>query len=454
MEFQVSPLFEEYDAIQKSGPKPVRFDYSATIHFPDNLPDYEVVKVTTIDNVRDYQKNISDELVVEAYIPLGVYAKIIYPNRYKLDMTINRIHIGEVNPLEVKSLQAEEERYKAVLVLEGLPLIEGTEIDKMSKETLDIANVIKISFQLFNRSLEKLRLVSIGAVLRDQTNEDIIKAFLANESAKIKVQGQTPILRIDMVPADNKEKRAHTVIEQGTKLLQLPSYLQLKNGGVYSADIGTYLQDRIWYVYPLYNVTRLSKVTKCLTIVKVPSNFTQGTERTYRVENDAIFIVATSKSGFKDDGGTEFMNEGNGIRFADASKFLNSPIDTVDNKAIFHNKSLNYGFMSHNNPDGHNNIQISSNPINTNPFVEYSKLSIRGGGIFQFTWENSKPSLLQPGMMATIKYLDNDGRLREKHGVLLYAHTFIESKEPGMIKGRYITLTHMALYVNKPNPTR
>lgn len=447
MEFQLSPLFEEFEAIRLSGPKPVRFIYSAIIHTPTE--DYEVIKVNTIDNTRDYQKNIGDEMILEVSVPLGVYAKLIHPNRYNLDITITRTYIGEVTIDELKEIQAEQERLKAVLVLDGLPPIEGTEIDKLDRDTLDLSNILKISFQLFNRSLEKLRLVTLGTVLRDESNEDIIKSMLTIESLKVTVEGEPTITGTDVVEADNTEKRKQTIIPQGTKLLNLPSYLHIKNGGVYNSDIGTYLQNKIWYVYPLFNTTRLSKETRVLTVFKVPKNFSSGTERTYRVEGDALFVIATSNSVFKDDGGTGFMNEGNGVRFADAGKFLESPVTVKDNKAIFNRDKLNYGFMSGDNQDGNNNIQISNAAISSNAFIEYSKLAGRGGGIYEFVWENSKPNLLFPGMMVKIRYVDKDD-LVELHGVLLYVHTFIESKEPGFVKGRYTSLSHLAIYVNKP----
>ena len=41
------------------------------------------------------------------------------------------------------------------------------------------------------------------------------------------------------------------------------------------------------------------------------------------------------------------------------------------------------------------------------------------------------------------------GNINELNGVLLYVHTFVESQDPGFIKGRYISLSHLAVYVNR-----
>ena len=446
MEIENSGIYNEIQAIIDGGPTNISNYWVAQIHTPDL--DTEVFKVLSINNFRDYEKNIGDETTLEVMVPLGVYAKIIYINRAILEISLQQKPLGEISTENNDTLSTNAERYKAVLVLDGLPPIEGTELGQLSQSELDLMDILVVRFQLFNRSLEKLRIVTVGGIYRKTTPEKVIKAVLSNESSRILVGGDKAIEGVDMVEANNQETREQFIIPQGTKLTRVPTYIQERCGGVYNSGIGTYFQSGYWYVYPLYDTTKITSFDKTLTLIKVPKNRFTGLERTYREDGGSVFVIGTEKTRFTDDGSTNFMIGGNGVRLADADSFMNGFSNTKNNKAVLNRGKNNYEFISRQKDDGVNNVVLSDNAISSNPFVEYSKLVSRDGGLYEFVWENSKPDILFPGMRTKVFYLSNN-ELIELSGILLASQSLTQLAGTGINVNKHITTTHLTIFVNK-----
>jgi hypothetical protein len=446
MDLEESPLWNEVQTIIKEGPKPVGYYWKGQIHTTD--VDLDIMKIMSIDNICNYEANFGDELIIEVLMLMGDYIKVIYPNRANLDITIFKEPLLEIGDNEKLNEFKEAERFKAVPILEGLPAFEGSDLDIHNKFTLNLQTPLVISFQLFNRSLERLRTVTIGGVFRKVLNEDVIKASLVNESLKIKVSGAASILAVDVVPSDNKNKREHTVIPQGVKLLALSTYVQEKCNGVYNYGIGTYLQRKIWYVYPLYNTKRFDEAPVKAIIYKIQRNKLNGIERTYRVDGKTIHILATSSSTFEDDAGTNFMNEGNGVRLADAKQFMNKFNKTVNNKTIINRKKLNSEIVYGEKEDGLNTVYSSKEVIGDNLFLEKTRIAARNGSIVTFAWDNANPKLLIPGMMIKVIYMDHDV-MQEVTGVLLNCQVLVQLNGTGITIMRHITTCNLSIFINK-----
>lgn len=125
-------------------------------------------------------------------------------------------------------------------------------------------------------------MVSVGGVWRDVTMEDFLKTTRTNYAQSAVVDAANKMQGIDIVTPDNQAKRDHIVVPHGTRLLDLPDYVQHKCGGVYSTGLGSYLRDRHWYLYPLLDYARAAKGEDLVTILVVPLKKFSGTARTYR----------------------------------------------------------------------------------------------------------------------------------------------------------------------------
>jgi hypothetical protein len=446
MELELSPLFNEVQQIITKGVLPVNFYYEAEVHC--GTATELAMKVLTLNIHRDYEKNIGDETLLSLIVPLGYYAKVLYPNREDFEITLYQKPLQEIGDSSKTNGVIFSERYKGVLVTQGLPDVEANNIARFTRDELDLVNIVEIHIQLLNRSLEKLRLVTVGGVFRNTNTEKVIRAVLSKESNKVSVEGKPAIDSVDIIEASNQEERNHIVIPQGLRLIRVPTYLQERCGGVYNTGIGVYLQLRSWYVYPLFDTTKLKDSEKDLTLIKIPSNKFPAIERTYRTEGSSVFIMGTSRSKFFDDNSSNFMNEGNGVMFADANKFMGKLGITQNNKITIQRNKLNNEFIMRKTADGINATFQSKDDINSNPFLEYSKLAARQGGIFLFEWENANPGLLFPGMRVRILY-DSNNNITERHGVLLSVEVFVQLSNKGVLTKRHNTNCILHVFTDK-----
>lgn len=450
MELEQSSLYREIQAIVTAPSKPVHYTWIADIHVMATGESYRALKVLSKDEVGDYENAYADQIIVTLALPGGTYAKRIYPNQSNLDITMYRIPVSEVSEAADLDRSTQTERYTATLIDAGNPQLEANGGNTPTEEALNLTNIFTISFQLVNKSLEQIRMLSVGGNYRYTTVEEVIKGVLTRESQRVVVEGIRAPQGVDMVEASNQERRDHIILPQGTKLTAVPQYVHDKCGGVYSTGMGYYLQGDYWYVYPCYDTTRFSKAPRTLTIINVPKNKFPNIERTYRQDGKNTVILATGDVRFRDDTDQQQLNEGNGIRFADATKFMDGLSETKNNRTVMSRGANASEFISTARPNGNNNVQMSKNAITANPFVEYSKMSRRSGSFLSLEWEHSNPSLILPGQMVSLMYLIED-EIKILYGVVLKVHHFTQLLGEGLTSSRYKNTSALSVFV-KPQP--
>lgn len=428
-----------------SGATPVHQYWSAQIHA--NGQTIDPLKVMSIDITQDYEQNYSDEIILTVMLSAGVYASDIYPYLKFLEITLTQTPTFEVEGSPDPEQAPKSERFSAVLLDEaGNPILEGNLQGGATKQNLDLSALFPISFQLINKNLDQLRMASVGGIFRQTTGEKVVKALLTQESQKVEIDENQKILGVDMVPANNQKVRDHVLIPQGTKLMNLPAFIQNKCGGLYSSGIGYYLQGRYWYLYPCYDTSRFENAKSTLTVINVPKNKLPGIERTYRKDGSNLTVLATGDVSIKNPSESLQLSLGNGVRFSDASQFMDGFVSTKNNRSLASRGKTNSEVVSQRRASGNNNVHLSDQPINANAYAEYSKLAPRSGFIIGLTWENSNPSLLIPGMPIQLLYLDED-LIQTVYGVLLKAHHFIQPKGQAMMAGQHITNSALAFFV-------
>lgn len=446
MNFEDSSLFLEVKNIARNGEMPV-FNYlTATIHLKSE--DLETIKVVQRDNNMDYEQNFTHETMLKVLLPFGKYAKRLYPERSNLEVTIKSRPMTEMGGNENTNKAPVVERYVAILLNQGNPLIEGDDSNIPSEDALDLSKIIEVDFQLIPKSVDLIRMKSVGGVYRGSTPEDTIKTLLTQESQALELPNELLPKGVTMVPSNNKTKRDHIVIPHGTKLIDLPAYVQNKCGGIYSAGIGFYYQDQQWYVYPLYDVNRFEESQKKVTIINVPGNKLVGIERTYRNDGSNTIILATGEAQFKDTSDYQQLNEGNGVRFADSSKFMNDFVSVKDNRATAARGGNVTEVTSTERASKRNNVHMSSERITANAYREYSELARREGSLINLLWENANPDLIHPGLPIKVLYMEDDV-IRELQGVVLKAHEYTHMKGQVMFSNVHYTNLALSIFVNR-----
>jgi hypothetical protein len=447
MELEESPIYWEIKTIIEDGPKPISKFYTAKVHYDQESVD--ILKVLTVDFVKNFEVNTGDQIQLEVMIPLGTYVKKIFPNKHKLEISLTVSPLNEAGDSTSKE-DLQEVRYKAMPVLQGMISYEGSQYDIYSEEALNNIEILNVSFQLIDRSLEKLRLVTFGGIFRDCLNEDVLSVVLASETNEVLVEGKPSIDTIDIVPTVNQEKRAHTLIPQGTKLIDVPNFIQKHCGGLNNTGVGSYISQKKWWVYPLFDTARFDEeYRKTLMVYKIPERKYSNIERTYRTDGNTTFILATGEINIKDDAEAEFLNSGNGFRQANADLFMGNGVTTTkDNVTNIKRSQVNDELVIINREDGVNNALLSPTPISSNRFASMSLVTARNGGIINMVWENSNDSLLIPGMLAKIHYMDGND-LVVVNGVLLYCHTLVQLGSSGVTTNRHTTYSALGFFVTK-----
>jgi hypothetical protein len=448
MEIEQSSLYREIQNIISAGAKPVHYSWSAQIHA--NGQTYNALKVVSIDILRDYEGNYSDSIIAEMWVPMGTFWKKIYPYMDAVEVTLVKYPLLEVGDSANGTQPLESERYIALLHQQGSPYIENTGMNEASEDALNLTDLLFIKVELINQTLNQLRMVSASpGIIRNTTVEKALRAVMSKESQTAIVDQARQIKGVDMVPANNQTVRDHIVIPQGTPLVHIPQWIHEKCGGVYSAGFGYYLQQDWWYIYPLFDPTRSNQQSPALTIINVPKNKFPGVERTYRQDGDNIVLLSTGDVKFKDDSNSQQLNYGNGARWADANKVVDGFVTTKNNEAVASRGATNTEVVTAERANGYNNVPVSSNPINANPFVEYSKLARRNGSLLALSWENSNPALIRPGMLVMVLYLDGD-TIATIYGVMLKAHHHVRMQGQGMTSTRHVTDSMLSVFVKRP----
>lgn len=453
MEIESSSLWREVQQILTSPQKPVHFFYKAQI-IPNSLPQakaIDVMSVLSVDFISDYELNYGDEIQLTVAMAAGDYAAGVYPYQDDLDIILYKYPLQEAGDAINSSQPPQSERFTAILRDRGNPLIEANANFTPTKEILNLTDVHEITFQLTNKAIEKMRMIQTGGNYRNTSVENLVRGAMTNLSLNLKIDKVRTPQGVDMVKADNQEKWEHLPIPQGVSLTDLPAWVHAKCRGIYSSGLGYYYTNDWWYIYPCYDTTRFNKTTRTMTVINIPSNKMPGIERSYRKDGDNLVILATGQVSFRNNTNTRQLNEGNGVRFANAANFIGGFATVKDNKAIVSRGKNNNEFISTPRPNGLNNVKTAAVAITANALLEMSKLSQRQGNYITFNWENSNPSLIVPGMMAHVMYMDGD-TVAELYGVVLKTHSYVKTKSPGLTNTRHICNTAISIFIKPPTP--
>lgn len=441
MEITYTPLYREAMSIVNNGETGSNVGWRAIIHILGQNKTYTPLQVIAINIRCDFIKAYADEFTCTLLIPLGKYARLIYPNRTNLEITLTKSPLRESSEEIQYDADLESERYSAILIDGDKSPTVGQGRETNDEDTLDLMDMLPVSFQLTNKAMEKIRMVSVGGTFRNTTVKSVIQTLLTKEAQNIKVDNKRVIEGVDIQEPKNTNVRDHVLLPQGIKMFDVCDYIQ-KNIGVYNAGIGSYVRNRIWYVFPLYDTTRFTETKQTLSLLILPRNKFPQLERTYRKKGNSLTVLITSETGFRDDSGTQYLNFGNGARFADANRFMEGFNETKDNRTLVARAKNVNEFKIEDRPDKVNLINVTQNKITANPYYEYSKVIGRKGGVFKTIWENSDPSLLIPGMVTRISYYD-EGEVKEIYATLLGAeHSSMRMGDFGSQKHVVNSLLH------------
>ena len=423
--FESSPMWADVkDILEKSGTKTV-YDYKGILH--TEKEDIPVWDMNSIEMLRDYLNDIGEAVRVLFKVGLGDYVKRIYPYRHNLEFSIKRTPLKEAGSGKEKNKNILSTRYKAIFDTSKNPQVGVSELETHDHHSLNTADIAEVYLELVDRSLEPLRIKTVGGVFQNVKMEDTIRALLGAESEKVLVDGKPSIDGVDLVPPDNKEIVSHVVIPHGTKVSMVPTILQNQVGGVYSRGLGTYFQTyegkKLWFVYPTYDTERFNQKGRKIVFYAVPQERFPHLDRTWHQDGDLIRVLVTAQRKYSDSAELAMMNEGSGYRMADAKAFMKKPVVLSETGPQANRAKVNHEVVIKQRADGLNYAPVSQDGPSINAFLQRSKVLARSLAQLDFVWENSDPQLIFPGMPCKYNYL-SQGKVVSLKGTILFVHSF------------------------------
>ena len=395
-------------------PKAIR--YEAILHTKDD--EIPITELVSIEVSRDYANNVCDYLLVTFTMVAGIYIRKINRNMDNLEMTIITHWYGK------KYI----DRYKFV-VSKGPSNIAGTIYSGYTEEELNKLDKFVIEGQCLDRLVEVMRLTQVDGVYGNTKVSDVIKTVLSNVVNNIKIEDTATKTNINIVQPNNDKLYRHISIPLTAKItaLNLPSYLQNTDYGVYSTDIGTYVQRYGYFednkepvttifVYPLYNPELIDKPGRKLMIFGTPITTLNTVESSYILDGDIIKIIGSGDMRSNELSQSRLIDRGAGIIHGKPSNIMSDGAISDDNSVTVDKKANLSGKRLIKKTDGFDPGVYTG--AHDNVYKQYSEVSKNMLSPYQITWNHSNPELLHPGMSVTYVYDDAEKGVIRLNGIL------------------------------------
>ena len=375
--------------------------------------DIPIQIVESVEIMRDYNGNVSDYIVATFMMEMGDYVKDVHPFRDNLELSITR----NINGSKYK------DRYKFV-VLNNTTNINASRHTRSSRDELNKLEHARVVGQCVDKTVEALRSQHVSGIYNHTDVGSIISSSMLTGINSIKVNGSSPDISFNLVPVHNNRAYQHVTVPTGTKVLDLPTFLQDTDYGVYNGNIGTYIQNYSCptcpnmglFVYPLYNSTIFDSAKKKLIIYGVNSVKFEMTENTYMVDGDLVKIISGGSTRNVDNADNDKINYGSGYTSTDSNLILERNATVTDNGVIVDTNKTNTSGIIKTPSDG-NKLTQHLGP-NDNLYRYRSDLLKTDMTIFQIKWNFANPELIYPGMPVLYNYVDSDAGLVKLKGTV------------------------------------
>lgn len=394
-----SPLAPDIErVIAASGTDKVLHFYNATIHTEEY--DMKAMVVVNIEFDNDYANRVGEYVFIDMLMPMGDVMKHVIPFRNNLEITLDKISGGVTT----------SKRYKFIL----LNMDENIASSRYQVQTLEEMNrteLVGLSGQCLDRYVEAVRTVDAHGIYRDTNVENILKLGFSQLLSDVFVNGESVTQILDVVTPDNDRVYDHVIIPSGTKIVDLPFFLQETSYGVYNTSIGLFITEKdkksVASIYPLYNTKVNRETIPTLTIYSDESIRYEMIENTFILDGDDLFIVTSANKRHIDTGDDTYMNDAVGFTARKATRVSNNPVMAERGQSESVTSDTNVSMYMKERSDG---IGYKKHiPTTDNLYDVRSQYTAKAGTFVQVRWNASNHDYLYPGMVVQYAFVrDND----------------------------------------------
>jgi hypothetical protein len=420
--------------------------YAIEIHCGTSTTVITPLKLLSIDTLHDYEKGFAEEKQIEVILVENDYQSYIFPNRDNLKITVIRSPIGVVSDSKNYNGVNTAKTYRATLVDPSPARTNEGKGFASAQGDYSSQMMISVKFQLIDLAVEQMMLTTTGGIFRNSTPGNTLKALLTTLSQSLKLDDADAVKGVNMIDADNLKQRTHLLVDQGTKLYDLADHIHQNCGGIYNTGVSCYYHANYWHVFPPYDVTRINKSTKTMTLMLVRTPELPDSDSTYLQDGNTLYVVSNGTTLHIDQVDHQAVNAGNGVRYARATDLFDNFIDTTKQAMTASTSNVMNAFITNKRDSGLSNAPFSKNRVTDNDCVELSKLAQRQGQQIQVQWDKADPSLIIPGMPVKVLY-ESERLVYQLVGTILNVQSQVRMNQPGMTTVRYVTGVSMTLFV-------
>jgi hypothetical protein len=404
------------------------FIFTAKLHTEEkDLDSSDGLLLTNIAISRDYIENISDYIEIQMSVHLGTYIYDIYPYLDNIEVTL----ITNKQLYEGKKPHSVTNRYKAVYLLDKNTAIPNTV--NQDKADLNQNLPVTITLQLLDRSVETLRIKTtqgsfdkkINPKNKDMSAKAFLKSIISEEANKILIENKPPLDNISIEEPDNQDQLKALTIPSGTRIIELPEYIQTKNIGMYVGGIGNYIQifgtdhftyKKTFFIYSLYHPKKYDDAEYKLIFYCPASSSHSITDITYKYEDKVLKVLPYMTSKIEDRKESNLMSTGSGFRISNANSYMKKPVEMTEDGPKFKRDQLNTEIISKERKDGLNFAPNRS--VTGNSFALTTEILEKQGSYLTLEVSNLDPDFIYPGMKCKINYENEENKIKELYGVI------------------------------------
>lgn len=399
---------------------------------------------------RDYanKDQFSDRRMVQFTMQQGDFQYDVIPNRDNLLVELAYVPLKYNSSSPDPARKTEVKRYRAILMTEANNAVTNKNAQTSSREALNQLSMISVAVQLIEEAAYRINMMSYGNGLRQCTTMMAIQEVLGSTITTVGTQVSKTVQGINFQEGYNTSIRTAMDFPDGILLKDIPHYIHEQEGGVYPTGFGRYFQDGYWYIYPLYDSTRYRKNTRVLKVINVPNDRYQGAERTFKVDEQHVTVLATGDASSLDHGLADNLKQGNGLRFGDVTKLLGEFGTAKDNRTLIDRASNIYEVSTGLLETGMNNVRWAYDRATSNPFKQYSEMARRRGMALKLQWYHGDSDLLYPGM--PVKFITiNDNNVETYNGVLLGVDEQRSQPDANVEITSHVGIVTLGLFINR-----
>lgn len=288
-------------------------------------------------------------------------------------------------------------------------------------DALDTTNLVPYEFQLMDKGFAKLRNLPYSNIHQMANVKDTLLAIMEEATQAVGLTGYDAYKGLSMhLPVDNPNNYRQIIIPSGTRLIDVPYYIQNHNEyGVYSKGLGAFYKQRYWWIYPLYNTNRVDTHARPIDIIRVPQNKIPDLDSTFYLSNSALTLIATGEAEHEDGKDIKKQNQGVGQRLVLGDAIAGDTGYHYNNgRAITTRADSMQEYKLSDRRNGEEWVPLNPNPTG-NMMAPLSDNAKNEGEIVIVEWRNGDTGYLEPGHPLRYHYLHDDDTMVIRKGVLL-----------------------------------